>query len=66
MALSLPNTSATRHIMDERRLRLMKQGAILLNVGRGTAIDQEALCQVLEEGYLGGCGVDVTDRKSVV
>lgn len=63
VALSLPNTSATRHIMDERRLRLMKQGAILLNVGRGTAIDQEALCQVLEEGYLGGCGVDVTEPE---
>lgn len=62
-ALSLPNSSATRHIMDERRLRLMKKGAILINVGRGSAIDQDALCKVLEEGHLGGCAVDVTEPE---
>ena len=49
--------------MDERRLRLMKTAAFLLNVGRGNAIDTEALCRVLEEGRLGGCGVDVTDPE---
>lgn len=63
VALSLPNNSSTRHIMDERRLRLMKKGGLLLNVGRGTAIDQEALRVVLEEGHLGGCGVDVTEPE---
>lgn len=62
-ALSLPNSSATRHIMDERRLRLMKKGAILINVGRGSAIDQDALCKVLEQGHLGGCAVDVTEPE---
>ncbi len=63
VSLSLPNSASTRHIMDERRLRLMKPGAFLLNVGRGNAIDTEALCRVLEEGRLGGCGVDVTDPE---
>jgi len=63
VALSLPNSPSTYHIMDERRLRLMKPGAYLLNVGRGTAIDSDALCKVLEEGHLGGCGVDVTDPE---
>lgn len=63
VALSLPGGSATRHMMDERRLRLMKPGAFLLNVGRGTAIDTDALCRVLKEGHLGGCGVDVTDPE---
>lgn len=63
VALSLPNSPATYHIMDERRLRLMKPGAFLLNVGRGSAIDTEALCKVLQEGHLGGCGVDVTDPE---
>lgn len=63
VSLSLPNTPNTIHLMDERRLRLMKPGAFLLNVGRGSAIDTDALCKVLEEGHLGGCGVDVTDPE---
>lgn len=63
VALSLPNNTATLHMMDERRLRLMKRGAFLLNVGRGTAIDTDALCRVLQEGHLGGCGLDVTDPE---
>lgn len=63
VSLSLPNTPSAYHIMDERRLRLMKPGAYLINVGRGTAIDQDALCRVLKEGHLGGCGVDVTDPE---
>lgn len=62
-ALSLPSSPSTYHIMDERRLRLMKSDALLLNVGRGNAIDTDALCKVLQEGHLGGCGVDVTDPE---
>ena len=63
VALSLPNSPATYHIMDERRLRLMKKTAFLLNVGRGSAIDPEALNRVLHDGWLGGCGVDVTEPE---
>lgn len=63
VSLSLPNSAATCHMMDERRLRLMKQGAFLLNVGRGNAIDTDALCRALKEGHLGGCGADVTDPE---
>lgn len=63
VSLSLPNSPSTRHIMDERRLRLMKPGAYLINVGRGNAIHTEALLKVLHEGFLGGCAVDVTDPE---
>lgn len=63
VSLSLPNTPNTVRLMDERRLRLMKPTAFLLNVGRGSAIDTDALCRVLKEGHLGGCGVDVTDPE---
>ena len=63
VALSLPNSPSTYHIMDERRLGLMKPGAYLLNVGRGSAIDGDALCRALKEGHLGGCGVDVMDPE---
>ncbi len=63
VALVLPNTPQTRGLMDERRLRLMKKSAYLLNVGRGTAIDSDALNRVLRDGWLGGCAVDVTDPE---
>ena len=41
----------------------MKKNAILLNIGRGTAIDTEALCDALEKGQIGGVGLDVTDPE---
>ena len=43
VAMALPNTPQTYHIMNEERLSGMKRGSILLNVGRGTAIDQHPL-----------------------
>ena len=63
VALSLPNTKQTYRMFDEQRLNRCKTGAILLNVGRGTAIDTDALCHALESGKLGGAGVDVTDPE---
>ena len=63
VAMVLPGGSATNHIMDERRLRLMKKGAYLINVGRGNAIDPAALKAVLKDGHLGGCGLDVTEPE---
>lgn len=63
LAMSLPNTSETYRIMDERRLGLMKDTAILINVGRGTAVDTDALCRALMDGKLGGCCLDVTDPE---
>lgn len=63
VALCLPGTNQTQHIITEKQLNAMKPGAILLNVGRGTAIDQQALCQALESGHLGGAGLDVTDPE---
>lgn len=63
VAMVLPGGDATNHVMDERRLRLMKKGAYLINVGRGNAIDPDGLYNVLKEGYLGGCGLDVTEPE---
>ena len=54
VAMALPGGSSTAHIMDERRLLLMKKTAYLVNAGRGNAIDPEALKRVLSEGCLGG------------
>ena len=46
--------------MDARRLRLMKEDAILLSMGRGSVLDQEALAAVMGEGRLWGAALDVT------
>lgn len=63
LALSLPATPQTYHIIDERRLSLMKDDAVLVNVGRGTAIDTDALVKTLESGKLLGAALDVTDPE---
>lgn len=59
----LPNTDETAYWLDERRLRLMKPGAILANVGRGNFVDCAALARVLAEGHLWGAALDVTDPE---
>jgi phosphoglycerate dehydrogenase-like enzyme len=63
VALCIPASKETYHLFDATRLEKMKKGAILLNVSRGTAIDQDALCDALESGHLGGAGLDVTDPE---
>ena len=56
----LPQTPETIGLLDERRLRLMKDDAVLVNGGRGSLIDQEALLKVMSEGKFFGVGLDVT------
>lgn len=63
IAMSLPGTSETTHIVDEARLRMIKKDAILMNVGRGNAIEPAALLKVLEEGHLGHVILDVTEPE---
>lgn len=63
VAIALPGTDATRGLMSRERLAKMKEGAVLLNVGRGFIVDTEALCDALERGHLSGAGVDVTDPE---
>lgn len=63
VALSLPSTPETYHLMNEKRFALMKQGSILVNVGRGTAVDTDALCRALTQGPLAGAALDVTEPE---
>ena len=63
VAMSLPGTKETYRLMNRERLYLMKQDAVLLNVGRGTTVDTDALCDLLEDGRLLGVGLDVTDPE---
>ncbi|HEU0101431.1 MAG TPA: D-isomer specific 2-hydroxyacid dehydrogenase family protein [Mycobacteriales bacterium] len=63
VVLALALTPETRHILDERRLRLPGPDAVLVNVARGGHVDTDALVQVLREGALGAAGLDVTDPE---
>lgn len=63
VALSLPGTKETYKLFSAEKLSKMKDGAVLINVGRGTAIDTEALCDALESGKLMGAALDVTDPE---
>lgn len=61
--LCMPETEQTKRFMDRGRIARMKPGAILLNAGRGSAIDTDALVDALREGRLFGAGLDVTDPE---
>lgn len=57
---ALPHTPETVHLLNEDRLRKMKKDAVLVNGGRGSLIDQEALLRVMAEGWFWGVGLEVT------
>jgi phosphoglycerate dehydrogenase-like enzyme len=59
VVLCLPATRETHHLMRTETLAAMKPGAFLINVGRGTLVDQDALLDALRSGHLAGAGLDV-------
>ncbi len=59
LSLHVPLSDQTRHLINEARLSAMKDGAILINVARGAVTDEEAVARAVENGKLGGLGVDV-------
>jgi phosphoglycerate dehydrogenase-like enzyme len=59
LVLACPLTDATRGLIDRRRLNLLPNGAGVVNIGRGALIDQEALCDLLDNGQLSGAVLDV-------
>ena len=63
VALSLPSTSETVQLFDKNQMLKMKKGVIIINIGRGSAIDQDALIELLENGHIGGAGLDVTSPE---
>jgi len=61
--LSLPATASTRALIDAKLLARAKPGAHLINIARGSIIDQEALIQALDNGPLAFATLDVTDPE---
>ncbi|MBX7215294.1 MAG: C-terminal binding protein [Thermoflexales bacterium] len=58
VSLHLPLSAETYHLFDAATLYRMKRGAILINTSRGAIVDEAALAAALQEGHLGGAGID--------
>ncbi len=63
VVLTVPLTEETRGMIGEAELRAMKSSAIIVNIGRGGTIQQDALIQALQEGRIGGAGLDVFETE---
>lgn len=63
LAMSLPATPETKNIMSKEKLSLLPKGAYIVNVGRGSAIDEDALAELLESGHLAGAALDVFQKE---
>ncbi len=59
VTLHTPLNNGTRHLINEERLKLMKNNAVLINVARGAVVDEEAVTSAIEKGQIAGLGVDV-------
>ena len=66
VTLHVPGGDATRHLIDARRLALMKPTAVLVNTARGTVVDEAALADALHAGALFAAGLDVFEREPEV
>ncbi len=66
VSLHCPLTAETRHLLDARRLGLMKPSAYLVNTARGPVVDEAALVEVLKGGGIAGAALDVYEQEPKV
>ena len=63
LVMALPGTAETIHILNRARIALLPRDAYVINVGRGTAIEQEPLIEALNSGRIAGAALDVMDPE---
>ncbi|MBK0325817.1 D-glycerate dehydrogenase [Rhodobacteraceae bacterium F11138] len=62
ISVNCPSTPSTFHLMNARRMKLMKPSAVIVNTSRGEVIDENALTRMLRAGELAGAGLDVYEH----
>ncbi len=63
ITLHVPLTAETRHMVDQRRLALMRKNAFIINTSRGEVIDERELIEALNQGRIGGAALDVFETE---
>lgn len=66
ITLHVPYMESTHHLINKDNIRQIKKGAILINTARGALVDTEALIQGLDEGIVGGAGLDVLEGEEFI
>jgi glyoxylate reductase len=66
LTLHVPLTTDTRHLIARRELQLMRPTAYLINIARGSVIDEAALVEAIQEGRLAGAGLDVYEHEPAI
>ncbi|WP_435257758.1 2-hydroxyacid dehydrogenase [Thioclava sp. FR2] len=62
ISINCPHTPSTYHLMNARRLKLMKPSSVIVNTSRGEVIDENALTRMLRAGEISGAGLDVFEH----
>ena len=66
ISIHCPHTPSTFHLMNARRLKLMKPDAVIVNTSRGEVVDENALTRMLRAGEIAGAGLDVYERGNEI
>ncbi|MFQ5406625.1 MAG: hydroxyacid dehydrogenase [Candidatus Micrarchaeia archaeon] len=66
VSLHAPYNKNTHHLINRRNIFKMKKGSFLINTARGALVETHALAKALDEGFLGGAGLDVLEAEGVI
>jgi lactate dehydrogenase-like 2-hydroxyacid dehydrogenase len=66
ISLHCPLTEETHHLIGEKEMSLMKDGVFIINTSRGPVINEKALVKYLQNGKIGGAGLDVFEEEPII
>src|SRR6059058_2066970 len=66
VSVNCPHTPATFHLLSARRLKLIRKDAYIVNTARGEVIDEDTMTKLIEQGEIGGAGLDVFENEPAV